>query len=359
MAELTKNLHFLKNGIEQTAKIYTTASEAGNNYISVKVDGTTGYVPIGETSHENATMGRVTKGNSTYAILSSFTKKLSYVGAITALSKSRRHLAATTVGNYALFGGGSNATTDAYNTSLTRTTPTALSEFREALVATTVGNYALFGGGSVMRMMNGRPYPDLKNTVDAYNTSLTRTTPTALSVARHRLTATTVGNYALFGSGSNGKSFQNTVDAYNTSLTRTTPTALSVARECLAATTVGNYALFGGGGSISDTNTYATVDAYNTSLTRTTPTALSAARKYLAATTVGNYALFGGGDNGKNCLNTVDVYNTSLTRTTSTALSVARYILAATTVGNYALFGGGGLINSTNTYATVDAYTVS
>ena len=36
MAELTKNLHFLKNGTEQTAKIYTTASEAGNNYITVK-----------------------------------------------------------------------------------------------------------------------------------------------------------------------------------------------------------------------------------------------------------------------------------------------------------------------------------
>ena len=41
MAELTKNLHFLKNGTEQTAKIYTTASEAGNNYITVKGFGET------------------------------------------------------------------------------------------------------------------------------------------------------------------------------------------------------------------------------------------------------------------------------------------------------------------------------
>ena len=82
------------------------------------------------------------------------------------------------------------------------------------------------------------------------------------------------------------------VDAYSTSLTRTTPAALSVARYQLSAASVGNYALFAGGytGSNSDA-----VDTYNASLTRTTPTVLSAARAYLAATSVGNYALFGGG----------------------------------------------------------------
>ena len=34
--------------------------------------------------------------------------------------------------------------------------------------------------------------------------SLIRSTPTVLSVRRHRLAATTVGNYALFGGGNNG-----------------------------------------------------------------------------------------------------------------------------------------------------------
>lgn len=70
MAELAKKLHFLKNGTEQTAKIYTTASEAGSNYITVKVDGTTGYVPINDISHGNATIGRVLKSGTTYATLS-------------------------------------------------------------------------------------------------------------------------------------------------------------------------------------------------------------------------------------------------------------------------------------------------
>ena len=114
-------------------------------------------------------------------------------------------------------------------------------------------------------------------------------TATKLSVTRRGLSATTIGNYALFGGGYKEFAMSTVVDAYDTSLTRTIPTALSVARENLAATTVGNYALFGGGDGTDDF--IATVDAYDTSLTRTIPTALSVARKGLAATTIGNYAL--------------------------------------------------------------------
>ena len=165
MAELTKNLHFLKNGTEQTAKIYTTASEAGNNYISVKVDGTTGYVPIGDIGNINATMGMVNKSGNTYTILYGKLLSLTRTTA-TPLSEGRGDLAAATVGNYALFGGGkgssNSSTVDAYDTSLTRTIPTPLSEGREDLAAATVGNYALFGGG----------YGNTtRDTVDAYTVS--------------------------------------------------------------------------------------------------------------------------------------------------------------------------------------------
>ena len=119
MAELTKNLHFLKNGTEQTAKIYTTASEAGNNYITVKVDGTTGYVPIGDIGNINATMGMVNKSGNTYTILYGTLPSLTRITA-TPLSEARYALAAATVGNYALFGGGRDnltATVDAYTVS--------------------------------------------------------------------------------------------------------------------------------------------------------------------------------------------------------------------------------------------------
>ena len=77
--------------------------------------------------------------------------ELAYYGTIATLSKVRSELAATTVGDYALFGGGVGSTyyntVDAYDASLTRTSPTALSKARYELAATTVGDYALFGGG--------------------------------------------------------------------------------------------------------------------------------------------------------------------------------------------------------------------
>ena len=208
MAELTKNLHFLKNGTEQTAKIYTTASEAGNNYITVKVDGTTGYVPIGDIGNINATMGMVNKSGNTYTILYSKLLSLTRTTA-TPLSVARKDLAATTVGDYALFGGGrsssNSSTVDAYNTSLTRTTATPLSVARYYLVAASVGNYALFCGGSY------------QTTIDAYDASLIRTTATPLSAGRSYLAATTVGNYALFGGGYTRSGYSDTIDAYTVS----------------------------------------------------------------------------------------------------------------------------------------------
>lgn len=145
---------------------------------------------------------------------------------------------------------------------LTRSTPTELSEARYNLAAASVvptggsstqSGYALFGGGFIAGST-----PSRSAVVDAYDTILTRTTPTALSQVRHLLAATSVGNYALFGGGYDS-SYSAVVDAYDTSLTRSTPTALSQARTGLAATSVGNYALFGGGRASSNS---AVVDAY-------------------------------------------------------------------------------------------------
>ena len=82
--------------------------------------------------------------------------------------------------------------------------------------------------------------------------------------------------------------------------------SLSVERQDLSATTVGDYALFGGGYTYDDY--IATVDAYDSSLTRSTPTPLSVRRRSLSATTVGDYALFGGGDTNYGSSATVDGY---------------------------------------------------
>lgn len=262
--------------------------------------------------------------------------ELAYYGAITSLSYTRETFAATTVGNYALFGGGYNgtrkSTVDTYTADLTHSTATSLDIARSSLAATTVGGYALFGGGATA----GSTYSSV---VDAYTADLTHSTATSLSTARKQLAATTVGNYALFGGGYYSP-YSSDVDAYNTNLTHSAASSLNSTRAILAATTVGNYALFGGGATASDSYS-SDVAAYNTSLTRTIPFPLSYSRYRLSATTVGNYALFGGGYNGDTYYDVVDVYDESLTRSTATALAIGRYLPGAVTIGDYALFGGG------------------
>ena len=328
--------------------------------------------------------------------------ELAYYGTATALSAARKSLSATSVGDYALFGAGNYTTVDAYNKSLTRSTPTASSSARQYGAATSVGNYALFAGGYNV------------SSVDAYNKSLTRSTPTALSSARQYAAATTVGNYALFAGGSNqiksvdaynaslvrstatdlnntsydfagttvggyalfaggheavyntSGNVLNVVNAYTASLVKSTPTVMSVARKSLAATTVGDYALFGGGRTTTSGTTATTVvDAYNKSLVRSTPTALNSRTIEPNATTVGDYALFGGGfiygsSGYPSAQSTMTAYDASLVKSTPTALSVARYGMGATSIGDYALFGGG-TTSSFNGYesAVVDAYVVA
>lgn len=68
MAEMAKKLHFLKSGTEQTAKAYSTTAETGGSYITNSIDNTTVYVPIVGTSDSRATVGRVLKSGTTYAI---------------------------------------------------------------------------------------------------------------------------------------------------------------------------------------------------------------------------------------------------------------------------------------------------
>ena len=253
--------------------------------------------------------------------------------------------------NFALFGGGTTNGTNyssrvcSYNYSLVYVNLSSLSQARRGLVATTLGSYALFGGG-----YNG----SYLSTVDAYNTSLTRSTPTSLDTSRYALAATGIGSYALFAGGGRDNVEFDVVDAYNTVLTRSTPTSLGMSRAFLAATTVnGDYALFGGGKDIQGSQyNRANVDAYDSNLTRTNPSYLSVARYNLAATELGSYALFGGGYNGSYSLTVVDAYNKNLTRSTELDFTYSKQQLAATTVGNYALFGGGFI-------QTVDAYKIN
>lgn len=327
--------------------------------------------------------------------------ELTYYGRATNLSASRAQLAAASIGDYALFGGGSQgrdtilATIDAYNKSLTRTTPTPLTRARDKLAATSISEYALFAGGDLDGYVNGT------SSVDAYSASLTKSMPTRLSESKYELAAARAGDYALFAGGyDSGTSPKSGVDAYNTSLTKTALTPLRVAgngyaatsisetaifagnfsssadaydasltrisltaispnRQYLAATAISDYALFGGGESLSPSEIgYDNVDAYDNSLTRMILTPLSIPRSKLAATSIGGYAIFGGGwQKYPNYKNVVDSYDESLTRITISSLSAPRMQLASTSIDNYALFAGG-IGTSATARAEVDVYTI-
>lgn len=51
--------------LNKTAKAYSTAAEAGTEYIENKIDGVTCYVTIGETTDNRATEGKIIKAGTT------------------------------------------------------------------------------------------------------------------------------------------------------------------------------------------------------------------------------------------------------------------------------------------------------
>ena len=117
-----------------------------------------------------------------------------------------------------------------------------------------------------------------------------------LSTASAALAATTVGDYALFGGGTNS----NVVDAYNSSLVKTTPTAMTYSLgAALSATSVNGYALFQGNGYL---------EIYDSNLTHSATSWPSNGTNYSGAASIGNYAIFAGGK----ITNMVDIYDVTV-----------------------------------------------
>lgn len=138
------------------------------------------------------------------------------VSVSTSLSIARFGLAATSLGDLAFFAGGrirDNYTdpgrkniVDIFDASLTRIRSTELSAARYDLAATSIGDYVIFGGGDGGSVG--------ARTVDVFDTSMTRVS-TYISLRnftsnRNGLAATTIGDFALFGGGN----YANDVEAY-------------------------------------------------------------------------------------------------------------------------------------------------
>ena len=297
------------------------------------------YIGIGGTARK---VKKMYIGDSSGKARLCYSAELEKYGMAAALSAARYDVRTATVGNYALFAGGlkpglfSVKTVDAYNTSLTKSTPAELPWERGYHASAAIGGYALFAGGEE-RTTSGSQF---MRSTDVYNASLTLSRAPYLSDSGGVLNmgAAVVGNYALFAGGmADGRgNLSLEVNVYDTSLTHTMATNLNgKPREYVRGASVGNYALFAGG---KDTYYgYYNVDAYDASLTRTAAPYLSRSDNRDAAATVGDYAVFAGSTDH------ADIYDASLTRTAAAILSVARTGLAATTVGNYAIFSGGGV----------------
>ncbi len=198
----------------------------------------------------------------------------------TELSEARRGIATATIGSHALFAGGIAGSSAASGTSC------ALESYDKTLTHVVHGDLitvGLFVGGA---NEDHAIFCDGKLAL-AYNAEITMSLAPAPSSAPS--SCARAGNYVVFCGNDDGF-------AYDAFLTRIPIGPLSYPRNAPAGTTLGNFAVFGGGSEPGSAYTaLRTVDAYDSYLTHTTPEELSDRRSLLGAGSIGDYALFGGG----------------------------------------------------------------
>jgi len=306
-----------------------------------------------------------------------------YYPKVITLDEKRNQLCSITVQNYVLFAGGSksdkidifkledNNLIEEKNLSK----KLKLSIGKDKFAGTVVGNYAVFAGGADEKKL----YSDSVDVFKVENGSLIKAENLSknlkLSIPRHRLTACTVGNYAIFAGGFNGQ-HQDTMDIFklenNTLIKVDLNLFLKKARHSISSCVVGNYAIFAGGFDqvarkdidvfyINENNT---LEKYESNFE------LFEERYHLAATSSNTYALFAGGYkkggeyNNSTVSDKVDVFyieNGVLQKEEKEQenlnLQIARTLLSATSVGEYLFFAGG--YNSSSSIADIDVYKVS
>lgn len=355
---------------------------------SLEALSTTGTVvlelPIEGTWKVSAVRGMAQYNTVTLEVSNQYSAELTaelhieYFGDITPLSEARCGLAAASVGNFALFGGGESTTNagtntvDSYDKMLTHGTPTQLQYCRYDLRAVSIGDRALFGGG----VSSGYAL----NRVDAYDEVLTHSTPNAFGEARTEHGAAAIGDYALFGGGRTGETVSLTalasVEAYDKNLTKADAPTPLVAPGAACGASNKNYAFFYAANKVSayDKNltrvlpasdiklsgpaaragNYAifvndrSAIAYDLFLTRVEPEQMAEGKPAGVGVTLMDFALFGGQSGRYQNPGSVEVYDPYLVRTTAKDSSgkMATGSIAAAATGDHALFGGGEFYSS-------------
>ena len=219
-----------------------------------------------------------------------------------------------------------------------------LSVARTRLRAASVSNYALFAGG-----LHGTVYEDV---VDTYSSNLVKGTAANLPQYAMEMCAGSVGDHAVFAGGQMGtSSYYNGVVAYDLNLTKNTSISnMSNRRNRGATGNVEDYILFAGG------STTRTVDAYSSKLVKQSLSDLSGSRNDFLGLKIGEHCIFPGGASGVTPYATVDIYDKNLVKSTATALSTARRHFMGAVTGEHALIAGGVINSDGDTTSTVETY---
>lgn len=319
-----------------------------------------------------------------------------------ALSTTKYGMAAGSVGDYAIFAGGStnmlnlvnstmtfSKTVDAYNSSLVHSSLSNLSSNITYPGVVTLGNQMIIAGG-MSAASNGGVFGAQKttttvlSTVKYYNGSAISSgvsSGQSLSTGRVGLKGDTIGSYGLFAGGnlatnaSTTASFSFVVEAYTSASVKTTsPSSLQTGVSKLASCHSDDYVIFAGGiysgvdpqGYVSSSSSITGVNyvtAYNTSLVKTNAPNLTYAECYPSAARAGNYLLVAERDTSSGATESkVNVYDGStLSKSTAITLSENKNNVTATTINNCAYFFGGWKTqqgySSSDFSSKVDGYT--
>lgn len=282
------------------------------------------------------------------------TQAITKVNSFLPFSSGIAYAAATTLGDYAVFGGGKIGSSDSYTTN----TVIAINgdgswvrlpnmhTSRYALAAATahsvdqvdqLGDTALFAGGNDYQGTN-------LNTIEVYYQNFMHDESTlSLPNAAAFLAGATFGNYAIFAGGQGDTTKPVSAAAFSADWTRTILSDLSSPGSTISAACNSNYAIFAGG--YLDSGISSSVTAYDSTLLKSTspsPPSLSSGRAWITSGTAGDYAMFVGGElSDASVTNVAEAYDKNLNKITAHNYTWTVRAAAATSLGSYLLIMGG------------------
>lgn len=245
----------------------------------------------------------------------------------------------------ALFAGGAttdfqtrSAVVDIYDNRSGAWATASLSQARNALSGVSLGDIAMFAGGTSAHDVDSR-------VVDIYNSRTRAWSVARLSEPRHYISAVAVGTKVIFAGGWNVNRETTTVDIYDNATNVWSSTRLSRPTSGRSGVSMGGHAFFAGG---------TVVDIYDSQSGAWSTAELSDRRFAISPVAVDTKVVFAGGLKDVGASAAVDIYDTQTNTWSVATLSDARGAIGAVAVGPKAIFAGGWTGSAAS--ATVDIY---